>query len=109
MVLTNNRFDIVRLRQVVIGNLERLCEHFFPEGIRHGEYWRVPTGARAKYLTITLIGQYRGTCWQGGKLRDFIARLQLKRGGGFLDVVSAIESALGVSLRLPSSTQNRNE
>ena len=91
------------LNSTVRERIERLCHHFFPQGRKVNNQWRVAdiAGVRGDSLGIQLTGPKAGL-WhdfatgQGGIFPDL---LMANRSLCFPDAVTEIECFLGVSFR----------
>ena len=79
-----------------------LCRHFFPNGRKEGNEWRIAniSGAPGKSLAIQLTGPKAGL-WQDratGEGGDFAKLLCFKESLTFPRAVEVIERALGINL-----------
>jgi hypothetical protein len=95
--------DTERLNYVVKTNFEFFCRHFFPEGRRVGDEWKIGdiSGAPGESLGIQLTGQKAGLYhdWATGEGGDFVKLLRENRNINFIAAVEEIERAIGLSLR----------
>ncbi len=100
--------DTQKLREVVASNIERLCQHFFPNGRKESGEWKIAdtSGAEGNSLGISLSADKAGV-WRDratDESGNFVQLLERNRNLLFLEAVDEISRYLGVDLE----TQNRS-
>jgi hypothetical protein len=98
--------DALRLDELIAGNIETLCHHFFPEGRRVNDQWRVAStpriGAkknRPGSLAINLTGPFTGDWrdWSDKSHGTFVGLLNRRRNLTFQEAVKAIDLCISRS------------
>jgi putative DNA primase/helicase len=96
------------LKRAIRENIETLCRHFFPNGKKAGQEWRVGNlqGEVGRTLNIHLEGDKAGIFqdFNTGEHGDFVMAIKIARGVGFVEAALEIGRAIGISLETGDST-----
>jgi hypothetical protein len=91
------------LRELMRNRTEELCRHFFPNGRKEGQEWKLAdvSGAPGNSLGIQLTGPKAGLFHDRatGQSGDLLKLICLSRNCGLPQAVGQIERAFGINLR----------
>jgi hypothetical protein len=105
--------DSPKLQEAVRGNIEKLCQHFFPNGRKENGEWKLGdvSGAKGNSLGISLSADKAGL-WHDratGDKGNFPQLLMQSRNASFPAAADEISQCLGIDLSSSNGTKPREK